>query len=728
MILNSPTISGSLTVTGNIITSGSITISGSIASASYASNADLLDGLDSTVFTLTSSFNRVSSSVATTGSNTFTAVQHVTDTTVPAGFANASGSIYTDGGLLVTKDSYFSGSMFIKGDLTIYGTQSIAYITSSQLNIATNLITVNTSTPSIRFGGIAVQDSGSATGLTGSLLWDSQNNAWIYDNPSGSGNYDSAMVIMGPRNASSLGSEQGLTCNYLVQGHGHHHTTSSLIYHDSSATCFYGGNASVTSTGGITVSDNLAYSTGVNSWYINTGINGAVLRLKACGSAAGYANRSGALGWTDNSGVKADILGWDDNCITALKPVISCGNILMNTTTGAGVGTNEITINTAGTAALNMMVNNTLTAYQYANNASSIYATATNIPMVFITCGCERARITGAGSVGIGLSNPEGVLTIKGTSAQLPSSGTTSNSLLQIVGSLGAELNIGSNTVAGGYGSYIQASDNNLAVYYQLNLQPNGGNVGIGTGNVDITSGGILDVRQSNASNMSISFMNTCGATSTSAQTVDIISKLVGSGLTGQIGSLIRTGKEGDYSSGGLRDAYLSLQVSQNDTLVERLRISSDGTSCFGGNVCANTFSAYGMFGKYYGVTCTVGSSVAIMDTGISISNNNAWLVTFTGNPAAAGGVYSWSEVGTLVVNSQYNGSTLTQMITYTKIGGGGTSVYPGALTLYPYFLISGVECTQTASSQPSGQIRLKICGYSNTPGTSTAAWLTQLY
>jgi hypothetical protein len=39
MILNSPTISGSLTVTGNIITSGSITLSGSVASASYAQNA-----------------------------------------------------------------------------------------------------------------------------------------------------------------------------------------------------------------------------------------------------------------------------------------------------------------------------------------------------------------------------------------------------------------------------------------------------------------------------------------------------------------------------------------------------------------------------------------------------------------------------------------------------------------------------------------------------------------
>ncbi len=84
-------------------------------------------------------------------------------------------------------------------------------------------------------------------------------------------------------------------------------------------------------------------------------------------------------------------------------------------------------------------------------------------------------------AVGIGTNTPVGKLTIAGTSAQPPSSGTTPNSLLQIKGSLGNQLNIGSNTATGDYGSYIQASDTNLAVPYPLNLQPVGGNVGIGT-------------------------------------------------------------------------------------------------------------------------------------------------------------------------------------------------------------------------------------------------------
>ena len=87
-------ISGSLLLTGSITTTGGIIISGSIASASYAlsssnaSNAELLDNLDSTAFVFTSSYNTDSASVstrvtriegnyATTGSNVFMGAQTV---------------------------------------------------------------------------------------------------------------------------------------------------------------------------------------------------------------------------------------------------------------------------------------------------------------------------------------------------------------------------------------------------------------------------------------------------------------------------------------------------------------------------------------------------------------------------------------------------------------------------------------------------------------------------
>jgi hypothetical protein len=195
--------------------------------SSYAANADLLDGKNSIEF-------------AITGSNSFTGIQYITDTSNPNGFG-ASASIYTDGGLRVTKDTYVSGTIYVN-NLTVFGTQSINYITSSQLNISTNIISVNTDTPSIRFGGLSVYDSGS-TGLTGSMLWDSERDHWVYSNPSGS-SYSGGMLISGPR-ASSLGNEQGTLNNFVMKGQGGDHITSSQII-DDGTTVRIPGNLQVT--------------------------------------------------------------------------------------------------------------------------------------------------------------------------------------------------------------------------------------------------------------------------------------------------------------------------------------------------------------------------------------------------------------------------------------------------------------------------------------------------
>jgi hypothetical protein len=206
-------------------------------------------------------------SYSTTGSNTFVGGAYFSSSFNPTGFSTTA-SLYTDGGLRVTRDAYISGTLYLN-NVTVFGTQSVAYISSSQLNIGTNLITVNTDTPSIRFGGLAVYDSGS-TGLTGSILWDSQNNHWIYSNPSGS-SYSGGMFISGPR-ASSLGTEQGTTSCMLLAGQGGDHLTSSMIYHSSTVTCFY-GNSTITSAGAATFNSCVTANGRVT---INNGSNDAL--------------------------------------------------------------------------------------------------------------------------------------------------------------------------------------------------------------------------------------------------------------------------------------------------------------------------------------------------------------------------------------------------------------------------------------------------------------------
>ena len=212
-----------------------------------------------------------------------------------------TGSITTTGGITISGSilsasysatSSFSNDFTVLGNLTVFGTQSVQYITSSQLNISDNVITVNVASPGVRFGGLSVFDSGSQSSeATASLFWDSQQNHWIYQRESGS-TYDGGMLISGPRNAAGLGNESGTTACMLLVGQGGDHLTSSLVYHDSTKTCFYGTSLFISSSGnvGIGVSSpqsSLHIIKGLGSDVISIGESGTITRF-AIGQEASY--------------------------------------------------------------------------------------------------------------------------------------------------------------------------------------------------------------------------------------------------------------------------------------------------------------------------------------------------------------------------------------------------------------------------------------------------------
>ena len=229
------------------------------------------------------------------------------------------------------------------------------------------------------------------------------------------------------------------------------------------------------------------------------------------------------------------------------------------------------------------------------------------------------------GNVGIGTTSPLNLFDVKGaifTGSYATSAGARFHDNVYGI-NLGG---IDASSVGVIQGSAFEVGAANIA------LQPNGGNVGIGT----TSPASILDVQQSNATNMGISFMNTFGATSNTAQTVDITSKLVGSGLTGQVGSMIRTGKEGDYSSGAARDAYMSFSVALNDTLTERMRITSAGDVIVKGTLADLTLGSSGaevFFGRnatnYITANGGAGSTIRIISNtnGVELSNGaTSWV------------------------------------------------------------------------------------------------------
>ncbi len=154
-----------------------------------------------------------------------------------------TGSYATTGSNTFIGNQTITGSMYISGDLVVQGSSSLQNITASAVSIGTNIVYLNTDTPAVRFAGLSVFDSGS-TQATGSLLYDSQNERWIYQKSSGS-LYNGGMLISGPRNTGSLGEEVGMPTNKLIMGVGGDHISSSGIYHNGTDTAFV-GNLEVT--------------------------------------------------------------------------------------------------------------------------------------------------------------------------------------------------------------------------------------------------------------------------------------------------------------------------------------------------------------------------------------------------------------------------------------------------------------------------------------------------
>jgi trimeric autotransporter adhesin len=142
-----------------------------------------------------------------------------------------TGSFATTGENIFQGNQTITGSLFVSQNLIIAGSSSIQNISSSVLNIADNIITVNAVNPSVRFGGLAVIDSGSSPQVSGSLLFDSVKNEWIFVHQN-QGTVTSSVLLMGPETYDNLGNEAYITANRLVKSTGIEHLTNSNISDD----------------------------------------------------------------------------------------------------------------------------------------------------------------------------------------------------------------------------------------------------------------------------------------------------------------------------------------------------------------------------------------------------------------------------------------------------------------------------------------------------------------
>jgi hypothetical protein len=165
----------------------------------------------------------------------------VYDTTTNSSYGDLlvkSGSVWVNSRSL-NGDYAVTGSLTITQNLTVLGSSSLVYVTSSNLAVSASFISVNVFEPAERFGGLKVYDSGSSN-ATASLAWDSLHNHWVYQNASGS-SYSGGMLLSGPRNSGSLGEEPNLISGRIVKSVGGDHIDVSIIS-ETGTTITVGGN------------------------------------------------------------------------------------------------------------------------------------------------------------------------------------------------------------------------------------------------------------------------------------------------------------------------------------------------------------------------------------------------------------------------------------------------------------------------------------------------------
>jgi hypothetical protein len=308
---------------------------------------------------------------------------------IPAGIVSSSAQIVGYNVLATTGSNTFqanqtiTGSLFITQNLTVAGSSSIQYISSSIVDIADNIITVNAFNPGVRFGGLAVADSGSSPRVSGSMLFDSIKDQWIFIHETPSA-LTSSVVLMGPETYNDLGNETYLSANRLPKGSGIEHLRDSNIT-DTGTVVSVNSNTAV--TGSFTV------------------VSGSAVELQVT-----------------NTGVNIGSISTDNHNVTGSLRVT--GSIAV---TGAGTFSSNVTAN--GLNALGSTLNNGNAIRFYraglvemgyigwsnenANNSTWLFKSSNGNPIGFSADGTnQQFLINTSGNIGIGTTNPLNKLSV----------------------------------------------------------------------------------------------------------------------------------------------------------------------------------------------------------------------------------------------------------------------------------------------------------------------------
>ena len=142
-----------------------------------------------------------------------------------------SGNLYLSN--VIARNAVTASDMLVE-NIVVSGTGSFASFVATQTSvqyIGDSIIVLNNSTPTERYAGLAVYDSGSA-GVTASLQFDGLTNDWFYQySDDGGVTSEHGAILFGPE-YSTKGTPTYPTNNTIQKGNGGHHLLDSNITDD----------------------------------------------------------------------------------------------------------------------------------------------------------------------------------------------------------------------------------------------------------------------------------------------------------------------------------------------------------------------------------------------------------------------------------------------------------------------------------------------------------------
>jgi cytoskeletal protein CcmA (bactofilin family) len=235
----------------------------------------------------------ISSSLNVTGSASF------------ANDLNVSGSASVTGAFTVGLGSITSlgGDLYVSGNLQVLGSSTSVNIQSQTVEIDDNIIRMNAYSPFLRYAGFEVMDSGSS-GISSSVLWDSQNDYWLLTDQNNSGSKFVGTTF------GEQGSEVSLTSGTIPKATSANTIGDSLLTENGTTLSYNTNKFQVTASDGATlIAGNVTVSAS----------GGADAGTKT--SQVVFRNSSNVLGYvsaTESTDVLDGILGYK-NADGALK-------------------------------------------------------------------------------------------------------------------------------------------------------------------------------------------------------------------------------------------------------------------------------------------------------------------------------------------------------------------------------------------------------------------------